>query len=60
MKVSKFIAEISAKGCTILRHGANHDIWYSPATGDKFALPRHGSQELPKGLEIQARKKLGV
>ena len=29
-------------------------------TGRTFALPRHGSQELAKGLERKAREVLGL
>jgi len=30
MKYSELIAALIAAGCYIARHGANHDIWYSP------------------------------
>lgn len=30
MKYNQFFAELTAAGCYVLRHGANHDIWYSP------------------------------
>ena len=32
MKYNQFFAELTAAGCYVLRHGANHDIWYSPKT----------------------------
>lgn len=60
MKASQFCAELKAKGCTIFRHGSRHDVWINPQTCKTFAIPRHGSKELPKGLEIQARKVLGI
>lgn len=60
MKTAKFCAELSAKGCVIFRHGSRHDVWLNPANGNRFAIPRHGSRELPKDIEIQARKTLGV
>jgi hypothetical protein len=60
MKQKAFIAELRSAGCYLLRHGAGHDIWFSPITGKKFSLPRHGSQELSKGLEQRARKELGI
>ena len=50
MKYNQFFAELTAAGCYVLRHGANHDIWYSPKTGNKFALSRHGKQEVPTGI----------
>ncbi len=60
MKQKEFFSELSSAGGYILRHGANHDIWFSPKTGKKFALPRHGSHEMSKGLERKARKELGI
>lgn len=60
MKQKEFYAELVSAGCRLVRHGANHDIWYSPATGRKWAIPRHGSHELPKGTERKARKELGI
>ena len=37
MKVSELVRVLTKAGCFIHRHGANHDIWYSPKTGNKFA-----------------------
>lgn len=60
MKTRQFCAELTAKGCFVIRSGSEHDIWKNPATGNIFAIPRHPSKELPKGLEYKARKVLGV
>lgn len=60
MKTRQFCAEIRAAGCYIIRSGGNHDIWYSPMTGRKWPIGRHGSQELPSGTERKAREVLGV
>ncbi len=60
MKTKKFCAELSAKGCFLFRHGKRHDMWKNPANGNTFAIPRHDSQEIPKALEIRARKALGI
>lgn len=60
MKTKQFCAELIAKGCFVKSHGSRHDIWYSPITNKTFPIPRHGSQELGKGLEYKARKVLGV
>ena len=56
MKYNQFFAELTAAGCYVLRHGANHDIWYSPKTENKFALSRHGKQEVPTGMERKSKK----
>ena len=55
MKYNQLFAELTAAGCYVLRHGANHDIWCNPKTGNKFALSRHGKQEVPTGMERKAR-----
>ena len=60
MKTRQFCAELTAKGCFVLKHGAEHDIWKNPLNGRIFAIPRHQSKELPKGLEYKARKVLGI
>ena len=60
MKYKQFKAELSAKGCYIVRHGAEHDIWFSPITNTKTAIPRHGGKEVSKGLESKIRKALGI
>ena len=54
MKYNQFIAELTAAGCYVSRHGANHDIWYSPITGELFPIPRHGGKEVPKGPAVAA------
>lgn len=58
MKTKQFVQELTAAGCRLLRHGSEHDIWHSPITGNIDAVPRHGSQEIPKGLERRLRRKL--
>ncbi|BAR48149.1 type II toxin-antitoxin system HicA family toxin [Tannerella forsythia] len=58
MKVSELIRELKRAGCSIQRHGSEHDIWYSPITGKTDAVPRHGSKELGKGLSRNLIKNL--
>jgi predicted RNA binding protein YcfA (HicA-like mRNA interferase family) len=60
MKFNDFYAELTAKGCYVLRHGGSHDIWINPKTGGRYALGRHGSQEVPSGTERAARRRLGI
>lgn len=45
-------------GCSIIRHGARHDIWYSPVTGKSRPMPRHGAKEVPTGLLKSIEKEL--
>lgn len=58
MKTKQFVKELKAAGCYLVRHGSEHDVWFSPITGEKVAIPRHGSQELGKGLERRLRRKM--
>lgn len=58
MKTKQFIQLLIKAGCFKLREGGNHEIWYSPRTGKKATIPRHGSQELGKGIELRLRKRL--
>ena len=50
MKYKQFNAELSAKGCYIVRLGAYHDIWFSPITNTKTAILSHAVKEVPTGL----------
>lgn len=36
-------------GCEVIREGKNHEIWYSPITGEQFPVGRHTKEEVPKG-----------
>jgi len=48
MKVNELTKRLRKAGCFLLRHGANHDIWYSPITGKTTPVPRHGTDEVKK------------
>lgn len=54
MRTSEFKKVLSDAGCYFVSHGGCHDKWYSPITGDKFMVPRHDSQEIPRAIEKQA------
>lgn len=60
MKTSELTKMLSAKGCYFLSHGGRHDNWYSPITGKTFQVPRHQSQEIPKGTQRQIEKRAGI
>ncbi len=60
MKVSEFTRKLRKAGGHIVRHGSEHDKWYSPITGEEFYVPRHGSQELKRGMEKALRKLAGI
>ena len=61
MKVSELIRLIKrSTRCYKIRSGANHDIWFNPDTGVEFLIPRHRSQELPRGTERNIKKAAGL
>ncbi|WP_195360328.1 type II toxin-antitoxin system HicA family toxin [Odoribacter splanchnicus] len=60
MKTSELKRMLSAKGCYFLSHGGRHDHWFSPITGLTFQVPRHDTQEVPKGTLKNIMKKAGI
>lgn len=60
MKISELTRLVSKAGCYLLKHKTRHDLWINPATGETFLIPRHQSEEVPKGLEMAAKKWAGV
>lgn len=60
MKTSELKKMLRAGGCYLVKHGGRHDHWFSPMTGKTFAVPRHDSQEIPKGTAMSIRKRAGV
>ena len=49
MKVSEFVRYIKKQGVKLKRHGAKHDIYINPQTGQETQVPRHASKELATG-----------
>jgi predicted RNA binding protein YcfA (HicA-like mRNA interferase family) len=43
-----------------LDHGAEHDKWYSPLTGNTFMVPRHPSKEVKTGTANKILKDSGL
>lgn len=60
MKTSELIKLLKKNGCYLLRNGKKHDIWYSPTTGKQFSVPRHLSQDIPKGTCNNIKKDAGI
>ncbi|MBO4655499.1 MAG: type II toxin-antitoxin system HicA family toxin [Bacteroidales bacterium] len=60
MKTSELLKRLLDSGCTMVRHGANHDIWYSPITGKRFSVPRHTSKEVSMGTLKDISRKSGI
>lgn len=58
MKYNELCQWLKKQGCEIERNGKRHDIWVNQATGGRIAMPRHGTQEVPKGLLKKIEKEL--
>lgn len=59
MKVSELIKILKRNGCYLKRNGKSHDIWYSEKIGKQFSVPRHLSQDVPKGTYENIKKDAG-
>lgn len=59
LKVSELIKILKRNGCYLKRNGKSHDIWYSEKTGKQFSVPRHLSQDVPKGTYENIKKDAG-
>lgn len=49
IRYSELIKMLKKGGCYILKEGSNHTIWISPQTGNQFTVPRHKTEDVPKG-----------
>ena len=60
MKVSELIRLVQKKGAKFKAHGARHDVYINPNTGDEAQIPRHPAKELKKGIADGILKDLGL
>ena len=60
MKYSEIERKLKDAGCYFYRNGSNHEIWFSPITGNKFSLSYHKSQEVKTGTKLQISNLSGV
>ena len=59
MKTSELLKILKKNGCWFLRHGGNHDIWYSDKTQRQVKVPRH-SGEMKTGTVHNILKEAGL
>lgn len=59
MKYSELCKILRKNGCEVFREGASHTIWKAP-NGNKFTVPRHRTQEVPKGTLKSIFKDAGI
>jgi predicted RNA binding protein YcfA (HicA-like mRNA interferase family) len=60
MKASELTRLAKKNGCYIKRHGAEHDIWVNPITGNTARIPRHPSKEVATGTAHRIITDLGL
>lgn len=59
MKYSEFLRLAKKDGWRLLRQGkGSHEIWEK--NNKKVSIPNHGSKEMPKGLEKNLKKLMGL
>lgn len=59
MKLSELLKILNKNGVVLREHGKRHDIYYSPITGNTFAIPRH-AKEIPTGTLKSIKKAAGL
>ena len=60
MKTSELLKKLKKEaGVKFVRHGGEHDVYYSPITGKEFAVPRH-KREVPTGTFNSILKDAGL
>lgn len=60
MKVGELQRLLRKQGCKFVRHGSRHDTWINLANGLEAQIPRHQSDEIPKGTLDRILKDLGL
>ena len=49
MTTTELLKLLKKNGCTFIRNGGRHDIYFSPITGKQFPVGRHNKEEVPNG-----------
>jgi mRNA interferase HicA len=60
MKYSELKQILKQNGCHKDSEGANHEIWYSSITNNKFPVGRHDREDVPKGTLNAILKQSGI
>jgi mRNA interferase HicA len=58
VKRRELIRHLNAKGCQLVREGANHSWWENPALNRRSAIPRH--TEINRFLARKICRDLGI
>ena len=60
MTVAELLRYMKKQGIRFKEHGARHDVYWNPKTGQEALVPRHSSQEIKTGTKEQILKDLGL
>lgn len=60
MTTAEHVRLLKRHGCTLIKHSARHDRYFSPITGKKIMVGRHSSEEVPTGTVRQILKDAGI
>lgn len=60
VKYNELYRKLRRAGCSLLQHGGRHDKWVNPANGKETWIPRHGTEEIPKGTLNSIYRQLGL
>ena len=60
MRVSELKRLLKSYGCYEMASGKEHDVWYSPISEAIVRIPRHQSQEVPKGTLNSILNQTGI
>ena len=60
MTWAEVIRDLKKRGAKFKGHDKRHDLYWNPKTGAEVEIPRHFSQEAPKGTVHSILKKLGL
>jgi predicted RNA binding protein YcfA (HicA-like mRNA interferase family) len=60
MKYSELKKKLRESGCKKVNEGGRHEIWFSPKTGQQFAVGRHNSEEVKPGTLKAIKNSAGL
>jgi predicted RNA binding protein YcfA (HicA-like mRNA interferase family) len=60
MNYTELTRLLKQNGIEFVSHGKKHDIYFSPKTGRKVTVPRHGTKEIPDGTLNNILKTAGL
>ena len=52
--------DLRKAGCYQIGEGGNHEIWFSPITGQKFPVSRHNREDVKPGTLKSIKKAAGL